>query len=347
MGVIKSYVEELTLDETQMKKLKHLVGVSSEVCTLFSQYDLDHLPLIVAMQKDICKSLGYVAGSSEEKIAYMEVEALHWECSMSRSMPYPKSNRLRFMHPQIDKGMLIVANDLKIKLSTPNIENVVRGSIYSDKNQKWFLSLEVEHHLASSKEHILGVTVIDIDHRDYMFDSDGTIFHNTTNYDNIVTRYLNLSRNANHSSCTGCKTELKNLESRVSNIRIDVYHKIAKQYALSGNLILAESKQRPSLKAFVANKSMYCCNGFLKLLELKCKETGTPFYTVTPEHVDSLICSKYNIPYESLDTFTRKYPWCRMQTLYELGASLVSKLNRESEDETTGICKTDKFSELG
>ncbi len=347
MGIIKSYLYELSQDSCDVSVLEHLMEVSSQVDTAFCEYPLRHLPLIKEIQNEIGASLHLASGSPEHQLADMEIEILHRECCLSGKYPYLKTNRIRFMHPAIHDGVLEIVSGFEVRLPYEDLASVVRGSIYSDRTGKYFLSVDVNQEVMSKHEYCLGITVIDIDQSPYLKDSDGTLYNNTVNYTNLVKRYLNLSKPSVSQGYANRSAELKDTEQRIVNIRMDAFHKLARAYANSGNLILLESRNRPSVKSFDLNKSMYCCNGFVKLLELKCKEKGTPFYTIPSSHVDSLICSQFNIPREGLDSFNQQYPWGRAQALYTLGIDLARKLNTEKKDETTGISKTDKFSELG
>lgn len=166
--------------------------------------------------------------------------------------------------------------------------------------------------------------VINPDYSTQMFDNFGNIYSNPENFTKTLqerTRLANSLANKHKGSLGHARTleHISQLDSKLSNIAIDSWHKAAKTLVQLGRPIIVVQVNRKGISDLSLDKSVYASNGFIRVLQIKAQAAGVPFIAVPWANILAYMAKRENIIPTVASEYASKYPDALMSALVAYG----------------------------
>lgn len=343
MAVIKSYEEVLTLGQEFFDTYIALGKQCKTITSAAIPYIQAKNPLYTVM-KEITKDLG--ADIDSDLIAATVLQVTHQ--LNSDAYQVTSDFRVYFSRPVVkDRRIYITKTDF-VMITKEIPGTILNGYLYMTRSKK--LAIYFEYKLPQNSDNLRFVCAIDVDMHPFLLDSDGSAFYNTENYIAAVKRIGDweqalLRKTPGSNSYINCASQLRDLKNSAHKIRMDAFHKLANAYVKTGDLLVVAEKSRPDLMDFSLERSMYCSNLFIRILERQAKTMGVPFYRVPVNQIFSAVAEEARIPVVQASEYSKRFPMAYLEAMFGIGQQLLLSL-KEKGNETAPSDKTGQFSEL-
>ena len=343
MAVIKSYEEVLTLGQEFFNTYIALGKQCKAITSAAIPYIRAKNPLYTVMEK-VASDLGQ--DIDEDLIAATVLQVAHQiNCD---AYQVTSDFRVYFNRPVVKDRRVYITKDIFVTVMKEVPGTILSGYLYMTRSKK--LAIYFEYKLPQSADNLRFVCAIDVDMHPFLLDSDGSAFSNTENFISAVKRIgdweQTLSRKTPGSnSYINCANQLRDLKNSAHQIRLDAFHKLANAYVKTGDLLVVAEKSRPDLMDFSLERSMYCSNLFIRILERQAKTMGVPFYRVPVNQIYSAIAAEARIPVVQASEYSKRFPLAYLGAMFSIGQQLLLSL-KEKDNETAPSDKTSQFSEL-
>lgn len=343
MAVIKSYEEVLTLGQEFFDTYIALGKQCKTITSAAIPYILAKNPLYTVM-KEVTEDLG--ADIDSNLIAATVLQVAHQ--LNSDAYQVTSDFRVYFSRPVVkDRRIYITKTDF-VMITKEIPGTILSGYLYMTRSKK--LAIYFEYKLPQNSDNLRFVCAIDVDMHSFLLDSDGSAFYNTENYVAAVKRIEDweqalLRKTPGSNSYINCASQLRDLKNSAHKIRMDAFHKLANAYVKTGDLLVVAEKSRPDLMDFSLERSMYCSNLFIRILERQAKTMGVPFYRVPVNQIFSAVAEEARIPVVQASEYSKRFPMAYLEAMFGIGQQLLLSL-KEKGNETAPSDKTGQFSEL-
>lgn len=198
--------------------------------------------------------------------------------------------------------------------------------LFTKQNQVVFSLEYIKQSEASQKSPI----VLNPDYSIQMMDNFGNIYANPDNFIKALQERQKIqdslaNKQKGSSGYSRALDQLSQLDSRISNIAIDTWHKAAKQIVQQGRPIVVVQINRKGMSDLSLNKSVYASNGFIRVLQIKAQTSGVPFISVPWANILAYMAQREQIIPTVAADYAAKYPKALMSALVAFGSEWNTK----------------------